>query len=353
METFDQVISKYKYVRLVEDKDNKELATFLESIPMECGPINLSYSRRPNVIDSFNEQSKENYIFIYENEDNSIGGFGSLIINELYINGEKCKAGYYADMRLSPKISRKTHVQSRQIYAETLARYKEINELKDIKYFYTAILKNNTKALNALTKKKRGINYHELCEYDVLTLLKIKPQKTKKNFTVELKQNNQNAPKHRLFQMVNNNYDQIIIKEDEKILFSATLKKMKGRHILVTKAPKLLQLLCRLLPLIKRPQIQLNKEFVQRYITDIVFYDQSQKEDILKTFFNYIYQSQEYKETHAYSFINQRNACLKKYLKGCIFEETTGILFQVTCDDETQSIFPEQDTEIGFDICLS
>ena len=35
METFDQVISKYKYVRLVEDKDNKELATFLESIPIE------------------------------------------------------------------------------------------------------------------------------------------------------------------------------------------------------------------------------------------------------------------------------------------------------------------------------
>jgi hypothetical protein len=357
METLQQLTEKYKYVRMVEPQDNEELLTFLESIPMECGPISMKYCRRPDILKSFKEQSENSYIFVYLNEDESIGGFGSLIVNKLFVNGESVQAAYYADMRLSPTLSRKAHIQSRQIYAESLKCYKEIEELKDVKYFYTAILKNNEKAIHALTKKKRGIIYHELCEYDVSSILKVRRSIVPSKFSIELS-SEINPPtdseNNRLLQNNKNKHEKIIIKHGAETVFTATIKKMKGRSLVISKAPKYLQILCRLLPILRRPALKVNKEFVQRYITDLFFNDSNfTKDEIFFAFLQYIRNHPQYKDTHAYSFIHQKNDDLTRSLKRCITQVTTGILFQVTSDDEVQTIFPDKSTEIGFDICIS
>lgn len=357
MQTLHEITQKYKYVRMVKPEDNDELLSFLEGIAMDCGPIAMKYCRRPNIIKSFQEQSSEAYIFVYLNEDETIGGFGSLLVNELFVNGQKVKAGYYADMRLSPTLTRKAHLQSRQIYAETLANYKEIEELKDIKYFYTAILKDNQKAINALTKKKRGIHYHELCEYNVTTLLKITRSLKRPRFTVkvETQLNSTLLNRHKRFlQRTKNDHKVITLSDKDKVIFSASIKKMKTRNLIITRAPKYLEFFCKILPIFRRPSLKLNKEFVQKYITDIYFYDSKYSEDdIFCEFLQYIRRLPDYKETHAFSFIQQHEALHKKSLGKCITHKTTGLLFQVTSDKEEQSIFPTTKTEIGFDICIS
>jgi hypothetical protein len=357
METLQQLTEKYKYVRMVKPEDNEELLTFFESISMECGPISMKYCRRPDILKSFEEQSENSYIFVYLNEDETIGGFGSLIVNKLFINGEAVQAAYYADMRLSPTLCRKAHVESRKIYAESLKRYKEIEELKDVKYFYTAILKENEKALQALTKKKRGIIYHELCEYNVVSLLKIRKSKVNPKFTTEISKISNPSKEitlNRLFQNQENHHERVLIKDGNKILLSATIKKMKGRSLIISNAPKYLQFLCRLLPLLMRPALKVNKEFVQRYITDLYFDDSHYtKDELFFVFLQFIRNLPEYQRTHAYSFIHQKNDNLSKSLSRCISQITTGILFQVTSDDEEQTIFPDDRTEVGFDICIS
>lgn len=357
METLQELTQKYKFVRMVTPDDNDELLKFLDGISMDCGPFSLKYSRFPNVIDSFKEQSDKSFIFVYLNEDQSIGGFGSLILSQLYINGQSVQAAYYADMRLSPTLSRRAHIESRQIYAESLKNYKQITELKDVKYFYTAILKNNEKALQALTKKKRGIIYHELCDYDVITMLKIRRSFKKPRFSSELISKTDTPleqSENRLFQHISNSHEKVILKDKNKVIFSATIKKMKGRNLIISKAPYYLQLLCRLLPILRRPALKLNQEFVQRYITDIYFHDPNYKKDeIFFDFLQYIRNHPQYSKTHGYSFLHQKNDDLTHSLKKCFSQKTSGILFQVTSDEEEQTIFPTKDTEVGFDICIS
>lgn len=357
MINFEELTEKYKYVRMVRPEDNQDLHNFLESISMECGPLDIQYSRKPDIFASFNEQSDRYYIFVYLNNDFSIGGFGSLIIKKMYINEEFVEAGYYADMRLSPKLGRKGHIQSRQIYAESLKRYKEIEEIKNVKYFYTAILKNNEKALNALTKNKRGIHYHKITEYRVQSLLKINYRKPNDKFNVSYNKNFnylESYLKKISFQENPSQQNTITIERDGKVLMSAVLKKMKYRNLIITRASLSLMTLGRLLPLLKRPSIKVKKEFVQRYITDIVFYDSKfSKDELMNELLSFIRLSNDYSTTHAYSFIVQKSDDLTKSLSRCFTEETIGILFQVTSDLEDKTISANDSTLIGFDICTS
>jgi len=171
MTSIQEICEKFDRISVATPADNKDILNFYSSIAMDTQALQLRYERAPNFFTFLAEQGMPTVVFLFKNDDGSIGGVSSLTTRNCLINGNQAKIFYAGDLRSSPRISRKARVQWRRCYAEIVAHYRSCEDLGRPDYMYTVIMDGNKKALQAFIKPKANPVYRKLMDFNSINIV--------------------------------------------------------------------------------------------------------------------------------------------------------------------------------------
>jgi len=169
--TMSNFLNDYPHIRLARPEDNEQLLIFVKKIKMVTHQTILTHKREPDFFAFSRLSGNQSLIFIMENQDKSIGGYGMLSKKKVYIEGELKTVGYLTDIRISDSLHRQTRFEWRSLYHEMLKNKHLIEEIADCSCFYSIIMGDNQQSLNAFTKGKRGVIYRNFCNFKSVNIL--------------------------------------------------------------------------------------------------------------------------------------------------------------------------------------
>lgn len=154
------LLTGYPEFLIAKEEDETIIQNIMESQSMNLHNLAfISYSRRPSLKMSFQESSITPLILM-DREKKTMGVIGE---KDLYINGKKESSYYTSDLRIDSKSSSRVKLKFRSFYLDLIKKMQ--------KPCFTAILKANEKALQALASEKKGIYYNPVHHYTARTLL--------------------------------------------------------------------------------------------------------------------------------------------------------------------------------------
>lgn len=169
--TVHDLVGKFSHIRLADRSDNDAILEFFKTIPMKAQRLSIGFKRDPDYFALLDYQGDKSFVFIFENEDRSIGGVAVYSLGPRFINGKMERAAYLADLRLSPKLSRLTRVQWRKFYNDLVLNSHKISDFDHCRYLYSAILDENADAIQAFTKKRKDVVYRPMAQYNTVSIL--------------------------------------------------------------------------------------------------------------------------------------------------------------------------------------
>lgn len=165
-------------VELAKPEHDAGLAKLLEESSF-TGPIQVSYHRRPSVIESFQRESQEALIYVLIDEtDESVVGMGAVTIRSIWLQGVKKQAAYLSGLRITP-AHQKAFLFIPQMYE---AMYQSTKDRVDV--YLTTIVSANHDVIKMFEKKRRSMpEYHFVAEIETFFL---GPKKSKAIGSVKL-----------------------------------------------------------------------------------------------------------------------------------------------------------------------
>lgn len=150
----DEILKVYPQFYQMSKADDEMAFGILESEQMKLGDkTEIIYSRRPDLKGSF-EESMQNPLMVLGEEQSF---FGVLSEMQAYHQGKSYEHFYTSDLRIAQNAVKSVKFGFRPYY-------KDMIKLMDRKCF-TVVLKENIRALKALTTGKSGINYSPYIPY--------------------------------------------------------------------------------------------------------------------------------------------------------------------------------------------
>jgi hypothetical protein len=228
-----EIFDKYPIYKLAEKSDEESIHEILESVSMKLSSeIELCYSRRQDLWNSFEESLQSPLIFMDREKKCSMGVLSE---TKLYLKNKLITAYYASDLRIARSAPIEVRRQFKNCYLDIISQVKD--------FCYTSILKQNVRALRTLTSKRSPFFYNELCEYVTRTIailpgpnfspLNIAPV-TDQNVHLYKSYVEENKNKF-LFSHQNIHHDHFLIqsKNDKSILGCFSLYRPKNRTLLV------------------------------------------------------------------------------------------------------------------------
>ncbi|MBS1985037.1 MAG: hypothetical protein JST16_12780 [Bdellovibrionales bacterium] len=166
-----EILAKYSRVRLATRQDNAAILAFLKAIPTEAGELAFRFDRDPDYFRYLAYQGHRSFVFIFDNDDGSIGGVASLCVKICYVNGVAQPTLYLSDVRISSHISRLARVQWRPWYSDIVRYSSEVEEFEGAQFLFTLVMDQNESALRAFTGGKMGVTYEALAKCDTVHIL--------------------------------------------------------------------------------------------------------------------------------------------------------------------------------------
>lgn len=163
--TWAQVMQKYGNVRLATPEDNENILAFMQSISMKTSEYEVRYSRTPSFFSLHKLQGTEVLTFLFFGKSGAIQGIASLVFRMSYVRGIEQVVGYLQDLRMSPSAERRVLDSFFKFYADTIRLAPHTSELHNCKFFYTAIISGNIKALKVFSRSAFRFNYNKLTQY--------------------------------------------------------------------------------------------------------------------------------------------------------------------------------------------
>ncbi len=164
-----QLFLKYPQIKLATSNEvDEKIRTFFHQAPMTGKGMHLLYWREPRFKTFLDCHSNRYFIFYVESPEGLIEGAGTIIIRPGMVNGKREMVGYLGDLRVDN--IRRWGRYWRDFYHDLMKVASEIKEFDGARFFYTAILHQNTKARKALGDSKIG--YHSFHQYQMINIFK-------------------------------------------------------------------------------------------------------------------------------------------------------------------------------------
>lgn len=164
-----EFLRKYPDVRLVDSDDaDARVREFFHRAPMTGKGLQLQYHRAPSFRAFLDCHSATSFVFYVESATGVIEGAGTLVIRPGMVRGQRAMVGYLGDLRVDN--IRRWGRYWRDFYFELMNAAPTITEFGGARFYYTAILHQNTKARKALGESKIG--YHPFHAYQMVNVFK-------------------------------------------------------------------------------------------------------------------------------------------------------------------------------------
>lgn len=164
------ILAPYKFFELAGPSDNQGLLDFFKTMTMDTSAYSIRYDRGDDFFSFTNEQSKRSYVFIIRDEKGIIKGTAAIALIPHFLDGKKEICAYLGDLRISPSLNPKIRVLWKKCYSDIITNFVNLDEFKDIRYLYSAILDDNQNAMRSLLKNNDQIYYHELSHYETINI---------------------------------------------------------------------------------------------------------------------------------------------------------------------------------------
>ena len=139
---------------IAKKEEYNDIHDLLEGEAMDLsGDVKLKYSRRPDLFTSYLESGQIPAI-ITDTKKKFLGVVSEMLIHRY---GQSSKIYYTSDLRISKQAGMRTRANFRKAYLEVLKTLP--NEC------YTVVLKDNEKAIQALTRNQSDLFYNKVYEY--------------------------------------------------------------------------------------------------------------------------------------------------------------------------------------------
>lgn len=170
-----EIMAKYPRVRVGQRSDNARILDFLGGIPTDAGSIVFKFVRSPDYFRYLEYQGATSFVFLFLNDDGGLGGVGTFCLRTCYLDGVPTPTIYFADVRMSPRLSRRTRVEWRAWYADIVQHAHQIEEFNCPKFLYTLVMDGNQAPLRAFASGKSTVNYRALARLDTVNLIGRRP----------------------------------------------------------------------------------------------------------------------------------------------------------------------------------
>lgn len=389
-QSLQEYFNKYQNLEVASQADNQEILDFLANVPMESDRVSLRYDRSPDFFKLLKEQASFAYVIKILNKDKTLGGIGVFTVRKAWEKGEQHLVGYTSDLRISPTLSMRSRVDWRNAYASIIKDFKSIEELKNLTYFYTAILDDNEQALRSFTKGGTGFSYQKISSYRSINIFGQKPFSTQKKyneysfskytkneligFLTKINSklsnghyyNNQNSDESLRREKEIDHYDfndYLVIKDQEGSIISCCypFHTSSSRNIIIDKMDFAYKVLTTLSPFYKGKRLKIGQSLKILYLTDLYFDDtlsEVEKAHIILSYVCHIIKNKINKGFHLITILDFFNEELTSKLKlnGHLFEEKKATIYQVLHsnhkDDKSYYKVPKQ-KEIGFELAFA
>jgi hypothetical protein len=145
------LVAEYPTARLAMPADNTRILEFFERSPMRTSAFAVQYRRRPDFFRLLRYQSDRAFVIISEDTDGAVRSVGTVSLRPGWMHGRPTTIGYLGDLRIA--YDRRLVRAWRRLFADLLARARDIEELADCTHWFTAVLDENRAALTALRSR--------------------------------------------------------------------------------------------------------------------------------------------------------------------------------------------------------
>jgi len=175
MKDVAELLAPYPLLTLAQASDNAEILDFLDRIDMKTARGGIKFSRRPDFFALQAAQAETALTFLMKNPDGELTGTAVYAITPMRVRGHEEKVAYTCDLRLSPRINRRTRLQFRDIYVDATRHAHTIAEFGGARTIITSIFDENAAAISTLVGKKEGrardMVYRPVFPYHNITVL--------------------------------------------------------------------------------------------------------------------------------------------------------------------------------------
>ena len=378
-----QKISKNQYDRitLANHDDNGAILDFFSTIVIDTEVLQLRYDRGPNFFTFLDIQGLPAVVFLFKNDDGSIGGIVSLSTRNCLMNGKNVFIGYAGDLRVSPKISRKTRIHWRRMFIEIIANYRSFPEMGHLDYIYAVIMDDNKNAIQAFIKPEANPVCRKIVSFNSINILGqtfrpvhkcILRKKVKQEGYVFSWADNDDLPALKAFLYKENkekslgtDYTEsgngelerrlhdwtdftissfLLVRQNEKIIACmAPWSNGGSRRLVVEKAPLSLRIIGALLPLCGQRAIKTNDELKVLYLTSLEVDSgrtQEERANIFGLMIDYIFIDNRCRKYNVVSFLDSANCSFAARAiqgRGYIYYTQQAAIYQFLSPEENQA----------------
>lgn len=164
-----ELLAQFPAFSLATRENNDEILAFFNQTSMNTPLIDIQYNRGPDFFSFLQKSSSQYFVLIARDKSGKLGFVASLIIRKGRINNKNTDVGYLGDLRIAPKLE--LVVAWKKLLSILLYNLSQIEELNGLKYLITAVMDENSKAINSLIKKaKNEFIYRKLSAYRMVNV---------------------------------------------------------------------------------------------------------------------------------------------------------------------------------------
>lgn len=370
-----EFLKSHPGVSVATEKDNQDILNFFSQTQIQGRGLNIVYDRAPDFFAFLKIHSPDVLVLIYRGLTNEIQGVATMLFRQGYVDGHVERVCYLGDLRMG--FDRKGAALWRKIYGEFFARKNEIDQLKDVKLFYTCLIDDNELSQRSLARnKKSGFTYHRVSPYAMVTLMMKKSSLGSPSMSYEVSQDpnldslldfykknentttagylyTQEIPARLSAWPDLNKKDFLVIRENGRIVASCALwSPRKCKRILLTRVPLHLRSVFALLRLLSFGKFRFEGELKVLYVTHLMFEQslaQEKKAKIFKELLKEAWKVREKKGYHFLSFCDFKEASLKEAAAPFITNDVAMAIHEVM---GSEGAVPSMKKDYGFEMAL-
>lgn len=370
-----EFLKSHSGVSVATEKDNQDILNFFSQTQIQGRGLNIVYDRAPDFFAFLKIHSPDVLVLIYRGPTNEIQGVATMLFRQGYVDGKVERVCYLGDLRMG--FDRKGAVLWRKIYGEFFARKNEIDQLKDVKLFYTCLIDDNELSQRSLARnKKSGFAYHRVSPYSMVSLMMKKPSMGNSSSSYEV---SDDPPLEALLDFYRKNesattagylYSQEIpdrlkawpdlhkkdflaVRHNGRIVAACALwSPRQCKRILLTRVPFHLRSVFSFLRFASFGKFRFAGELKVLYVTHLMFeqsLDQTEKVKIFKELLKEAWQVREEKGYHFLSFCDFKEASLKEAAASFITNDVAMAIHEVMGGDDAA---PAMKKDYGFEMAL-
>ncbi len=331
----NNVLSNYEEYHIATENEYEDIHNILENEAMDLsGFVKLKYTRKPDLYGSYVESGQLPAI-ITDEQKRFLG-----VVSEVSIRkyGHSQKSYYTSDLRIAKSAGMRTRAKFREAYLEVLKMLPG--------ECYTVVLKDNEKAIKALTRNK-DLYYHKVYEYTSRSILvlpslgfitlnkEVRDLKIEPANSLAFSYINDKIKFSEFSHSVDFSDNEYVIKNSDQIVGYFSMKKPQSRNLFVEPSNPRINLWLRAIKLLL--SYDYREKIPWNYMTNFIIDDDLNKAEVLKMILKFLYKKGQIKKGELFLMCHGHDEKLSLKLPTPQFK-TNGCLFKVSQKSEFKEL---------------